>query len=80
MRVSFFLSQGGAPSGPQLRAVNAVADAIRAEFPEIKIETFAYEFSQKPPNVTVPRDNVIVKLAPINANVSCNCLSAVAVW
>ena len=61
-------AEGGAPAGPQLRAVNAIADAIRAEFPEITIETFAYEFSQKPPNVTTPRENVIIKLAPINAN------------
>ena len=52
----------------QLRVINAIADAIANEFPEITIETFAYEFSQKPPNTTVPRKNVIIKLAPINAN------------
>jgi hypothetical protein len=50
--------------------MKTLADAIRSEFPSITIETFAYEFSQKPPNVTTPRENVIVKLAPINANVS----------
>ena len=54
--------------GPLLRAVNSVADAIRTEFPHVAIDTLAYDYSLPPPNLTVPRPNVIVRLCSIGAN------------
>jgi hypothetical protein len=42
--------------------VNAVADAIHQEFPDVLVETLAYRDSRKPPKVTRPRPNVIVRL------------------
>ena len=52
----------GSPSGPLLRFVNAVADAVRDEFPLAKIDTLAYRYTQKPPKITTPRSNVVVRL------------------
>ncbi len=48
--------------GPLLRAVNAVADAIVTDFPDVAISTLAYQHTMKPPMLTKPRKNVIVRL------------------
>ena len=52
----------GSPSGPILRFVNQVAAAIEKDFPQAKIDTLAYLYSQKPPAVTKPRPNVVIRL------------------
>ncbi|HZO92105.1 MAG TPA: DUF4838 domain-containing protein [Chthonomonadaceae bacterium] len=57
----------GAPSGPLLRFVNAVADAIAKEYPHVLIDTLAYQWSEDPPKLTKPRPNVRIRLAPIGA-------------
>ena len=51
----------GAPSGALVRFVNQVADAVRDEFPQLLIETFAYQWSRTPPQKAVPRDNVLIR-------------------
>jgi hypothetical protein len=51
--------------GPVLRFVNAVADDIREDHPEVAIETLAYQYTRKPPKLTKPRPNVIVCLCTI---------------
>ena len=48
--------------GPLLRAVNAVAEAIEGEFPDVAISTMAYQHTSKPPRLVKPRANVIVRL------------------
>ena len=53
---------GGVPSGPHLRFVNDVAEAVEKEFPSVRIDTFAYQFTRKPPKKTCPRHNVTVRL------------------
>lgn len=53
--------EGGAPSGPLLRAVNRIADAIAEEFPRVVVSTLAYEYSRRPPALTRPRRNVAVR-------------------
>jgi len=55
----------GSQMGPVLRFVNAVADDIRADYPDVAIETLAYQYTRKPPRVTRPRPNVIVCLCSI---------------
>jgi len=55
----------GAQVGPYLRLVNAIADAVRDEFPGKAIDTLAYQFTRQPPTMTVPRPNVIVRLCSI---------------
>jgi len=56
------IAEEGSPMGPLLRAVNSVADAIKDEFPDVAISTLAYQHTMKPPRLTVPRPNVIVRL------------------
>lgn len=55
----------GSYSGSILRFVNAVADAIKDEFPDVAVDTLAYRYSRSAPKKTVPRDNVIVRLCTI---------------
>jgi hypothetical protein len=52
--------------GTLIRFVNAIADAIRDEYPKAAVETFAYQFSRRPPK-TPPRDNVIIQFCTIEA-------------
>lgn len=60
----------GSRAGSLIRFVNAVADAVKDEFPGNFIHTFAYMYSRKPPQKTKPRDNVIIRLCDIE-----NCFS-----
>ena len=55
----------GSPAGSFLRYVNAIADAVREEFPDRLIDTFAYRYTRTPPKITKPRDNVVVRLCSI---------------
>ncbi len=55
----------GSQAGPMLRFVNAVADAIRKDHPDVAIETLAYQYTRKPPSITKPRPNVIICLCSI---------------
>ncbi len=52
----------GSPAGPNLRFVNRVAEAIEKEFPDVLVETLAYQFTRKPPKNIRPRRNVAVCL------------------
>jgi len=55
----------GSLMGSFLRFVNAVADAVKEEFPDRYIDTLAYRYTRKPPKITKPRDNVIIRLCSI---------------
>ncbi|MEI6579824.1 MAG: DUF4838 domain-containing protein, partial [Eubacteriales bacterium] len=55
----------GSHSGTIISFVNAVADAINNEYPNVAIDTFAYQYTRKPPLHVVPRANVIVRLCSI---------------
>lgn len=58
----------GSPSGSLLRFVNAVAAEIEPEFPHLTIDTLAYQYTRKPPRLTRPRANVIVRLCSIECS------------
>ena len=66
----------GGHSGAILWFVNQAADAVRDEFPDKYVGTFAYQYSRKAPVGIVPRDNVVIRLCsiecefshPLNAN------------
>jgi hypothetical protein len=62
------IRQEGSPAGPLLRAVNAVADGIAAEFPHVVVDTLAYMFTLAPPKLTTPRSNVVVRIGTMGAN------------
>lgn len=56
------VKEEGAQHGTILRLVNAVADAVKAKYPDKYVETIAYQYSIGAPKVTKPRDNVIIRL------------------
>lgn len=60
----------GAESGPMLWFVNQVADAIKDEFPDKYIGTFAYQYTRKPPINIKPAENVMIILCSIECDFS----------
>ena len=57
--------EGGAYSGAVLRFVNAVAEDIADDYPNVWVDTFAYEYTRSAPAKTKPADNVLVRLCTI---------------
>ena len=55
----------GGPSGSMIRFVNKVAEHFEKDYPNLMIHTFAYQYTRKPPEVTKPRDNVVVQICSI---------------
>jgi len=55
----------GSPAASMIRFVNAVAADIASDYPKIRIDTLAYQYTRKPPKTLRPRDNVIVRLCSI---------------
>ncbi len=55
----------GSQAGPILHFVNQIANNIKDEFPDVAIDTLAYQYSRKPPQHVKPRPNVIVRLCSI---------------
>ncbi len=52
-------------AGTMIQFVNQVAENIEAEFPDVAIDTLAYQYTRKPPEQVRPRHNVIVRLCSI---------------
>jgi hypothetical protein len=48
--------------------VNYIAEKIEPEFPHVAVDTFAYQYTRKPPKTLKPRSNVIVRLCSIECN------------
>ena len=61
--------EGGA-AGLLVRFVNAVAADLDAEFPNVPVSTLAYHYTQKPPTITKPRSDVIIRLCSIKCSFS----------
>ncbi len=57
----------GSHSGTMIRFVNAVAEAVEKEFPDVLVRTFAYVYSRKPPKITKARHNVLIRYCTIEA-------------
>ena len=57
--------QYGGESGVMIWFVNQVADAVKEEFPDKYVGTFAYRYTRKAPVGIVPRDNVVIRLCSI---------------
>ena len=55
-------TEEGSPSGPWIRFVNRIANDIKEDYPNVMVETLAYTFTEKPPKVTKPAEDVIVCL------------------
>ena len=61
-------AEEGSPAGTLLRFVNAVADDIKEDYPNVIIDTLAYKYTRKAPTKTVPRDNVCIRLCSIECH------------
>jgi hypothetical protein len=59
------MAEEGSPSGLMLRFVNSVAGEVAKRYPSVLIDTFAYQYTEKPPKLTRPAPNVCVRLCPI---------------
>ena len=57
--------QYGGQSGLMIWFVNQVADALKDEFPDKYIGTFAYQYTRGVPKNIKPRENVVVRLCSI---------------
>lgn len=55
----------GTPCASLLRFVNAIAEDIESDYPNVRIDTLAYQYTRKPPRTIRPRKNVIVRLCSI---------------
>ena len=58
----------GSQAGPLLHFLNAVADAVKDEYPGVFLDTLAYHMTQKAPKTLRPRDNVIIRLCDTTSN------------
>ena len=54
-------------AAPLLRFVNRLAEELEDEYPNIKIQTLAYMFSNEAPKITRPHENVIIELCSLDA-------------
>jgi len=61
-------TEEGSPSGPLIRFVNAVAEDIEKQYPDVLVETLAYQYTRKPPLHVRPRNNVVVRLCSIECD------------
>jgi len=57
----------GSPSGTMIRFVNAVAEQVTKEFPNVLFRTFAYQYTRKPPKKVKAHPNVLVRYCTIEA-------------
>ena len=55
----------GTPMGTLLEFVNAIADDVAKEHPEVKVGTLSYWYTRKPPRTLKPRPNVQIQLCSI---------------
>jgi hypothetical protein len=53
------------PMGSLLTFVNAVADEVVKEYPDVMVGTLSYWYSRKPPKTIYPRPNVQIQLCSI---------------
>ena len=60
-------AEEGSHMGTLLRVVNAVAENIQDDYPDVAIETLAYRHTRNIPKITKPLPNVVIRLCPFEA-------------
>jgi len=58
----------GSEAGPLLDFLNYIADAIKDEYPDVYIDTLAYQMTQQAPKTIKPRDNLLIRLCDTRSN------------
>ncbi len=62
-----FVAAHGNQTDLLLDCVNQVADAVAKEFPNVYVDTLAYNYTRQPPRTILPRDNVAIRYCTIEA-------------
>ena len=65
---SAIIEEEDSAAGPLLRFVNRIAEAVAPLYPDVTIDTLAYNYSLPAPKVTVPAENVCIRLSTINCH------------
>ena len=60
-------AEEGSPAGTLLRFVNAIAADIAEDYPDVIVDTLAYQYTQTAPKITKPLPNVCVRLCPLHS-------------
>ncbi len=60
--------ENGSHAGTNLYFANKIAEGIEKEFPNVFIDTFAYQYTRKAPKKIKPRKNVLVRLCTIECS------------
>lgn len=55
-------------AGTLVLMLNKVAEAVAKEFPDVLVESLAYQYTRKPPKTIKPRDNVLIRLCTIECS------------
>jgi len=55
----------GTPMGSLLQFVNAIAADLEPDFPNVRLDTLAYQYTRKPPKTLRPHPKVIIRLCSI---------------
>jgi len=58
-------SAEGTPTASVLQFVNTIAEDIEKDYPDVRIDTLAYQYSRHAPKTLRPRPNVIMRLCSI---------------
>ena len=56
------------PPRPRALSLSLSLSSLQDEFPNVAIDTLAYQWSRPAPKITKPRDNVIIRLCSIECN------------
>lgn len=67
-RCQALVREQGSESAPVLALANYVAEKIEHDFPNVAVDTLAYQYTRKAPRTLRPRPNVIVRLCSIECN------------
>lgn len=55
-------------AGTLVLMLNKVGEAVAKEFPDVLVESLAYQYTRKPPKTVRPRDNVLIRLCTIECS------------
>ncbi len=55
-------------AGTLVMMLNKVAEAVEREFPDVLVESLAYQYTRKPPKTIKPRHNVLIRLCTIECS------------
>jgi len=55
-------------AGTLVAMLNKVAEAVEKEFPDVLVESLAYQYTRKPPKTIKPRHNVLIRLCTIECS------------